>query len=57
VIRQQMLEQYPELKGLINRIPALVSNQTLKHLTYQVDVERRDVFEVVRSWLKQKQLL
>lgn len=57
VIRQQMLEQHPELKGLINRIPALISIETLKDLTYQVDVERRDVFEVVRAWLEQKQLL
>ncbi len=57
VIRQQLLEQNPKLKELINRIPALISNETLKQLTYQVDVERRDVFEVVRAWLKQNKLL
>lgn len=57
VIRQALLEKQPELRGLINRVPGLVSNATLKELTYQVDVERRDVFEVVRAWLEQNRLL
>lgn len=57
VIRRQLLERYPELEAQINRIPGLIDNATLKELTYQVDVERRDVFEVVRHWLEHNSLL
>lgn len=57
VVRTELLQRQTELKALINAIPPLLDTATIKEMTYLVDVERQDVFEVVRAWLYKNKLL
>jgi osmoprotectant transport system substrate-binding protein len=51
-VRQETLEQYPELADVFNPIAAKLDNATLQKLNAQVDVDGLPEEEVVQQWLE-----
>src|SRR5262249_3662620 len=52
VIRGETLNRHPELRGLFDRLAGRVSDQDMRQMNYEADVERRDVSMVVKSFLE-----
>ena len=50
-VREDVLEQYPELEGILNQLSGKIPTEQMAELTYQVDVLGRDVDEVAREFL------
>ena len=50
-VREDVLEQYPELEGILNQLSGKLPTEQMAELTYQVDVLGRDVDEVAREFL------
>ncbi|UFJ41739.1 glycine betaine ABC transporter substrate-binding protein [Brevibacillus humidisoli] len=57
VVRQEVLDKYPELADLLNQIADKLDTETMMKLNYTVDVEHKDVAEVAREWLTSQQLI
>ncbi|PAQ16014.1 glycine/betaine ABC transporter substrate-binding protein [Bacillaceae bacterium SAOS 7] len=57
VVRQEAVEKYPELEGLLNELADRLDGETMKDLNYRVDVKHEDVNEVAREWLTAEGLL
>jgi osmoprotectant transport system substrate-binding protein len=57
VIRSETLKQHPESGLALAQLGGRISDQEMRQLNYAVDGQRRDVKEVVREFLRQKQLL
>ena len=51
VIRQQMLEKYPELKEALGELGGTISDEQMRQLNYEVDGKKRAVKDVVREFL------
>ena len=51
VVRTETLNLHPELRGVIDRLAGLISDQEMQQMNYQADVERRDVSTIARSFL------
>ncbi len=51
--RNEVLEQYPELKEILNSFAGAIDDTTMQELNYQVDVENRSVEEVAKEFLTQ----
>jgi osmoprotectant transport system substrate-binding protein len=50
-IRKETLDLYPDLAGIINPVTALLTNETLRDLNQQVDVEGKSIDQVAREFL------
>jgi glycine betaine/choline ABC-type transport system substrate-binding protein len=50
VSREVALEREPRLAEVLTDLAGAISPETMRNLNYEVDVEGRDVSEVVRSW-------
>jgi osmoprotectant transport system substrate-binding protein len=57
VIRQQALQQHPELTQVLSQLAGKISDQEMQKLNYSVDGQHRDATEVVREFLHQKGLV
>lgn len=57
VVRQDTLEAHPELADQMNRLSALLSDETLAKLNGHVDVERESIEDVAESFLHENDLL
>jgi osmoprotectant transport system substrate-binding protein len=57
VVRQEVLDNNPELADLLNELAAKLDNDTMIALNYAVDVEHKDVKEVCTDWLKEQGLI
>ncbi len=51
VIRDDVLARHPELARALAELGGTISNADMRRLNYLVDVEHRDVPDVVREWL------
>ena len=56
VIRQEMLARHPEVKQALDELSGKISDDDMRQLNYAVDGQHRDVKEVVREFLKKKEL-
>ena len=56
VIRQQTLDQHPEIGPALNSLGNKISDEEMRRLNYEVDGKKRDVKEVVREFLTRKNL-
>jgi len=56
VIRQETLARHPEVKNALDQLAGKVSDDEMRRLNYAVDGQHRDVKEVVREFLQQKQI-
>lgn len=57
LVREDVLEQYPELEGILNRLAGRIPTEQMAELTYQVDVVGRTVDDVAREFLVSQGLL
>jgi len=51
VIRQEILDAYPDLAEVINKLPPLLDNDTLANLNKTVDLDQKEPEEVARKFL------
>jgi osmoprotectant transport system substrate-binding protein len=56
VVREQTLQQHPEVAEALAELAGEVSDQEMQRLNYEVDGLHRDVKEVVREFLNMKRL-
>jgi osmoprotectant transport system substrate-binding protein len=56
VIRNDALNQYPELKEVFSALSGKISDEAMRQLNYAVDGQHRDVKEVVAAFIKEKRL-
>jgi osmoprotectant transport system permease protein len=54
VVRQSILDQYPELRRVLDGLGSVLSVEEMRKLNDQVDSEKRQAKEVVREFLAQK---
>ena len=57
MVRGDILEQYPELAGILEELTGKISTEQMAELTYQVDVQGRTVDDVAREFLVSQGLL
>jgi osmoprotectant transport system substrate-binding protein len=57
VIRGETLKLHPEVVAALAQLGGRISDQEMRQLNYAVDGQRRDVKDVVRDFLRQKELL
>jgi glycine betaine/choline ABC-type transport system substrate-binding protein len=56
VIREETLAEHPEIGAALNRLAGKISDEEMRRLNYEVDGKKRDVKEVVREFLRSKNL-
>lgn len=57
VVRQEVLEQNPELDDQLNKLSGLLDNEVMSRLNAQVDVEKEEIEKVARNFLEQNDLM
>lgn len=57
VVRQEIIDKYPEVAELLNTIAGKLDTETMMELNYSVDVEHKEVSTVAREWLQQQGLV
>lgn len=57
VIREETLEKYPELREVIGLLDGVITEEKMRKLNYEVDINRRDVKEVAIEFLKSEGLI
>ena len=57
VIRQQTLQQHPEVAQVLAELSGKISDAEMQSLNYAVDGQHRDAAEVISEFLKRKQLV
>src|SRR5262249_4079575 len=55
VIRTETLNRHPELGAIFNRLAGKISEQEMRQMNYQADVERLDPREIVNRFLERHQ--
>jgi glycine betaine/choline ABC-type transport system substrate-binding protein len=56
VIRQETVARHPEIKGALDGLAGKISDEDMRQLNYQVDGEHRNAADVVKEFLKKKQM-
>ena len=54
VIREQTIQQHPEVAQVIGQLAGSISDQEMQQLNYAVDGQHRDAPEVVHEFLRAK---
>ena len=57
VVRKEALEKYPELKGILEKLNGLISEDEMQQMNYEVEVNGKEDKEVARQFLEEKGLL
>lgn len=57
IIDQEILEKYPELESVINKLSPYLTDEVMQELNYQVDEEGREPADVAEDFLKSKGLI
>jgi osmoprotectant transport system substrate-binding protein len=57
VLREQTLQQHPEIASVLAQLAGKISDQEMQRLNYAVDGQHRDATEVVREFLRGKELV
>lgn len=52
VIRQEILEKYPEIESLLNKLQTKISTEKMQQLNYEVEIEKKSPAEVAKNFLK-----
>lgn len=56
LIRQDLFERNPAIKEAINKLSGKISNEEMRNLNHQVDIEKKDIAQVVKDFREKKQL-
>jgi osmoprotectant transport system substrate-binding protein len=54
VVRQSVLEKYPELRGALKQLGGILSVEEMRKLNYAVDGQQRRPKDIVSEFLAQK---
>jgi len=57
VVRKEVLDKWPEVADVLNKIGPKLDTATMTHLNYLVDVEEKDVEEVARTFLEEQGII
>jgi osmoprotectant transport system substrate-binding protein len=57
VVRKEVLDKYPEVADLLNKLSKELSTEEMMELNYIVDLDQKDITEVAREWLVSKGLI
>ena len=57
VVRKDALEKYPELRGVLEKLNGLMTEEELQQMNYEVEVGGKEDKEVARQFLENKGLL
>ncbi len=52
-----MLDKYPELEDVINKLSKILTNEIMQELNYQVDEEGKEPADVAREFAKEQGLI
>lgn len=56
LVRGEMLEAYPELEEVLNKLEGMISNEEMIQMNYAVEIEKKDPKEVAKTFLISKGL-
>lgn len=51
VIRQEILDRYPEIEPLLNQLQKKISTEKMQQLNYEVEIEKKSPAEVAKNFL------
>jgi osmoprotectant transport system substrate-binding protein len=54
LVRQDALERVPPLRDALAKLANAISTDEMRQLNYEIDGNKRDLKEVVRTWLANK---
>lgn len=57
VVRQEILDQYPQLKPVLEKMTGLISDEDMRRMNYEVEVNERNEEDVAVEFLTAKGLL
>ena len=57
MVRQETLDELPELESQMNALSSLLDDATMAELNARVDVERETIEDVAHSFLEENELL
>jgi glycine betaine/choline ABC-type transport system substrate-binding protein len=57
VVRDDVLELYPEIAPALNKLSPKITNDVISALNWEVDGKGREAEEVAREWLKSQGLI
>lgn len=57
VVRKDALEKYPELRGVLEKLNGLITEEEMQQMNYEVEVGGKEDKEVARQFLENKGLL
>lgn len=57
LIRQDVLEKYPQLKEVLNKLAGQISDEEMQQLNYRVDGKGKEPSQVAEEFLKEKGLI
>ncbi|GEM_PF-80098 len=52
VIRQEILDRYPEIELLLNQLQKKISTEKMQQLNYEVEIEKKSPAEVAKNFLR-----
>lgn len=57
LLRAETVEQYPEIKTTLNKLAGKITDDEMREMNYQVNVEGLSPFEVAKNYLEREQLI
>lgn len=57
VVRKEILEQYPQLQEVFDRVEGIITDAQMAELNYQVEAEGKEPEDTAKEFLKEKGLL
>ena len=57
VVREDTLENYPELEGVLKKMDGSITNEEMAKMNYDLEVNNRDEHDVAMEFLKSKGLI
>lgn len=57
VARKEVLEKYPSLKAVLDKMTGLISDEDMRNMNYEVEGKERDEAEVAKEFLTEKGIL
>jgi glycine betaine/choline ABC-type transport system substrate-binding protein len=57
LVREETLEKYSELEGLLNKLAGTISNEKMIEMNYEVEIEKKDPKVVAKEFLQEQGLL
>lgn len=57
LLREETAERYPEIVKALNKLAGRITDDEMREMNYQVNVEGKNPYEVARSYLEEENLL